>query len=91
MQTQAVSLSAAAEASLTGATLEQLLARTGAPPVHLRAALASEFALGRVVLGEDGRYRLVPEAFPPDVLAALRSFSAPTTAELNGAPGIAAS
>lgn len=34
--------------------------------------LAEELRLGRVVSVGDGRYRLVPERFDPDVLAALR-------------------
>ncbi len=67
-----------------GATLAELVARTGAAPTHLRAALVGELALGRVALSPDGRYRLVAEAFAPGVLDALRAFSAPATAELNG-------
>jgi hypothetical protein len=76
VQNQAVAR-AVAEYSIIepGATLEELVARTGAPRLHLRAALSSEVTAGRVVLAPDGRYRLVASAFPPGVLAALRGFS----------------
>ena len=42
-------------------------------PLALASALADEVAWGRVVLDDEGWYRLVPDAFDPDVLAALRS------------------
>jgi hypothetical protein len=70
--------SAEESAAGRGLTLEELVARTGAPPQHLRSALSSEVSAGRVVLAPDGRYSLVAAAFSPAVLAALRQFNAPS-------------
>ena len=85
MQNQAVALTAAVASLIEpGATLEQLLVRTGARRAHLCRALNSELALGRVVLASDGRYRLVASAFPPGVLSALRAFSPASSARFNG-------
>jgi hypothetical protein len=81
---RAVAVIAEASVAEPGFTLEELVARTGAPPQHLRTALSSEVTAGRVVRSPDGRYSLVASAFSPAVLAALRACSAPSTAALNG-------
>jgi hypothetical protein len=85
VQNQPVVLTAAEPSVIEpGATLDELVAHTGTRRDLMRTVLVRELALGRVVLAPDGRYRLVASAFPPGVLAALRSFSRPPTAALNG-------
>jgi hypothetical protein len=54
-----------------GLDLDALAERTGQPRAYLRAALAGELRLGRVVLGRDGCYRLRPRALPADLADAL--------------------
>lgn len=55
-------------------TLAELVERTGDPPKLVARVLAEEIVLGRAVLDRDG-YKLVPEAFAPEVLAALRALA----------------
>jgi hypothetical protein len=70
-----------------GATLQELVERTGRPLSVLAAVMASEVRLGRVVTAPDGHYRLVAARFPPETLAALGGLSAPDVAELANGNG----
>jgi hypothetical protein len=68
-------------ASPAGLTFAELAAplRTRAR-ARLRSVLRDEVAGGRIRLDEDGRYALVVEAFPRDLLAALLGLSEDETA-----------
>jgi hypothetical protein len=91
VQNQPVALTAAEPSVIEpGATLDELVVRTGTPRPYMRAVLSSEVTAGRVVLAPDGRYRLVASAFPPGVLAALLAFTPPTTARSTGSRASAA-
>jgi hypothetical protein len=64
--------SPAASADLTTAlTFDELISRTRARRADLSVVLNDEQRLGRVDRDQDGRYRLVCDAFTPEVVTAL--------------------
>jgi hypothetical protein len=66
-----------AEAIAPGATAAELAERTGFPEVVLAAVLRDEVKRGRAIRRRDGRVCLLPSAFPPGLLAALRTLDGP--------------
>jgi hypothetical protein len=67
---------------VTGLSLRALAFLTGHDHARLLTVLEAERERGRVELDELGRYRLVPEAFTPAVLAALRRLERDTQRKL---------
>jgi hypothetical protein len=73
-----------AEAIEPGATAIELAERTGFSADVLVAVLRDEVKRGRAIRRRDGRVCLLPSAFPPDLLAALRTLDGPDVAAANG-------
>jgi hypothetical protein len=64
-----------------GLTLDELIATIGRDRSMLLTVLQDEIARGHVAVA-DGRFALLPGAFPRDVEAALRGLTAPDVAVL---------